>query len=333
MPLPLLLIGAAVAAGALGVGAGIKSKAGFDEAEDINERATNVYDDATASLAKRREAVQAQLEALGRQKLSLYQDTLTPFVEVFERIKHVDFSDAPLLDDNLEDIESDILDIGKITVHMAEAVGGSAGALGAGALAGLATYGSVGLLGTASTGTAIGGLSGVAATNATLAWLGGGSLATGGFGMAGGTAVLGGIVAAPVLLMGGLLLAARATAAKENARSNMAKAKAAAKAMQNAEIAARGIGAMADQTGNLLQELCHHLDRDVVGLQRIVRQNDDYRTYNAKDKTVVKRAVAVAVTLKNIAEARLLKEDGAVAAEIRNTVWMAKQFLKQLEAK
>ena len=58
---------------------------------------------------------------------------------------------------------------------------------GAAAVTGAAAYG------TASTGTAIASLSGAAAQNATLAWWGGGSLASGGFGMSGGLAVLGGI--------------------------------------------------------------------------------------------------------------------------------------------
>lgn len=44
--------------------------------------------------------------------------------------------------------------------------------------------------GTASTGTAISTLSGAAASNAALAWLGGGTLAAGGSGVAGGTALL-----------------------------------------------------------------------------------------------------------------------------------------------
>lgn len=48
-------------------------------------------------------------------------------------------------------------------------------------------------IGTASTGTAIASLHGAAATNATLAWLGGGSIASGGGGMALGSSVLAGI--------------------------------------------------------------------------------------------------------------------------------------------
>ncbi|WP_051786309.1 hypothetical protein [Endozoicomonas numazuensis] len=76
-------------------------------------------------------------------------------------------------------------------VGFGSVLGGSA-AVGAWAL--------VSILGSASTGTAIAGLSGVAATNATLAWFGGGALAAGGAGMSGGMMVLGGIVAAPIII-------------------------------------------------------------------------------------------------------------------------------------
>jgi hypothetical protein len=68
----------------------------------------------------------------------------------------------------------------------------------------LGTWALVSTLGTASTGTAIGTLSGAAATNATLAWLGGGALAAGGGGVAAGTAVLGGLVAIPALVVAGV---------------------------------------------------------------------------------------------------------------------------------
>lgn len=94
---------------------------------------------------------------------------------------------------------------------------GGAGSATAGAAVGTAaaygTYVAVASVGAASTGAAISGLSGVAATNATLATLGGGTLAAGGAGVAGGTMVLASLAAGPVVLLTavGLLWMAKRT--------------------------------------------------------------------------------------------------------------------------
>jgi len=88
MPLPLLLIGAAALAGAWGVKKGADAYSDFDDAKDINKNAKDVYDKATNSLERCRNKVQAKLEKLGRQKVTLYEDSLTPFVDTFSRIKN-----------------------------------------------------------------------------------------------------------------------------------------------------------------------------------------------------------------------------------------------------
>lgn len=89
---------------------------------------------------------------------------------------------------------------------LAAGTGGVAAGTAVGGAAAYGTFVAAAAFGTASTGAAISGLSGIAATNATLALLGGGTLAAGGAGIAGGTMVLAGIVAAPtvVLFAGGL---------------------------------------------------------------------------------------------------------------------------------
>ena len=63
---------------------------------------------------------------------------------------------------------------------------------GVGAGFGVAVTSLVSVIGTAGTGAAITGMSGIAATNASLAWLGGGTLAAGGLGVAGGALILSG---------------------------------------------------------------------------------------------------------------------------------------------
>lgn len=104
--------------------------------------------------------------------------------------------------------------------EVTDKTGRTAAYIGAGTAAGaaIATLGPTAamsiatVIGTASTGTAVSALSGIAATNAALAWLGGGTLAAGGAGIAGGSVILGlfgpvGWAIAGLSTMGGILTA------------------------------------------------------------------------------------------------------------------------------
>ncbi|MBT2492860.1 helix-turn-helix transcriptional regulator [Streptomyces sp. ISL-96] len=93
-------------------------------------------------------------------------------------------------------IRIEAMSVGIANAIRGVAAGGAAG-VAAGGAAAYGAFTAAALFGTASTGAAISTLSGVAATNATLALLGGGTLAAGGAGMAGGTLLLTGMVAAP----------------------------------------------------------------------------------------------------------------------------------------
>ncbi len=88
-----------------------------------------------------------------------------------------------------------------------DASGAVIGSAIGGVLAAYGAYTGVGMLASTAGGVAIAELSGVAATNATLAWLGGGALSVGGFGMVGGMAVFGGLVAGPALAILGAMSA------------------------------------------------------------------------------------------------------------------------------
>lgn len=96
-------------------------------------------------------------------------------------------------------------------------IGGAAAGAGVGRAAAYATFTGVARFGKASTGTPIARLAGIAASNATLARLGGGTLANGGGGAAAGSLVLTTIVAAPIAILfaGGLYFAHRRNKAQQ----------------------------------------------------------------------------------------------------------------------
>ena len=332
MPLPLILAGAAIVAGGYGVKKGIDAKDDFDRAESINDKAERKFDKAERKLEKARKDAQFSMESLGEIKFNVYKNSLIPFVESFSKIKNINFKDNNFSEkNNLPKFSNEELgDMQKMALEMQEVVGGGVTALGTGGLAGLAAYGSIGMLGTASTGTAIAGLSGAAATNATLAWLGGGSLASGGLGMAGGTMVLGGIVAGPVLAVGGMMLASKAEAAKEDAYSNLSKAKLAVEEMKTAKITTKGIKNRFDEMNSILYALNERFEPLLKSLIKLVSHNENYNTYSEKDKKGIFICASLAKTLKNIMEAPLMTKDGNLTSESKKVIKLGENEFTKL---
>ncbi|WP_326754756.1 helix-turn-helix domain-containing protein [Streptomyces hirsutus] len=153
-------------------------------------------------VAQRSKITQERGEAFNRVHDAARDGFFLRFVELAESISGAPEPERP----SEEEIESTgeiptAIRIEAMSAGIANAIRGAAAGGAAGvAVGGAAAYGAftaAALFGTASTGTAISTLSGVAATNATLAVLGGGTLAAGGAGMAGGTLLLTGMVAAP----------------------------------------------------------------------------------------------------------------------------------------
>lgn len=139
--------------------------------------------------------------------MAVLNGTISDFLNVFTQIKNVDFKETEGLDElhRLHIDEQEFVELRSMAHFAGSVAGGAVAGTAGGALAAFGAYGAAQALAFASTGTAISALSGAAATNATLAFFGGGSLAAGGLGMAGGTAVLGGLVAGPALLVMGLV--------------------------------------------------------------------------------------------------------------------------------
>ncbi|NQY84339.1 MAG: hypothetical protein HRT34_05995 [Alcanivorax sp.] len=317
--LPFILAGAAIMAGGYGVKKGADAKKDFDTAERIRNRVEGIVERADQALDKVRKEAQAELEGLGALKLKIYKNQVIPFVDQFGKIKNLDFSGDGFQGDLAipEKEKQEFNELRNAAITTSDLLAGGVGSLGGGGLAGLAAYGGVAWLGTASTGTAIGSLSGVAATNATLAWLGGGSLAAGGFGMAGGMLVMGGIVTGPILAVGGSILASSAAAQKEEAYSNLERAKLYAEEAALAGSTARGIQKRVAEVAGVAAQLSEELDPYLRGLNSLVAVYEkdgkvDYQLLGDSDKENLFKTYSLAVTLKNVIETPILDDSGSL---------------------
>lgn len=206
MPLPLILGIAAALAGTTGVGLAVKGGINMLDANDKLKAAQKRNEKNKAFLEKSNKKACWTMDALGEKEMEVLSG-FQQFSDLFERIKNrPEFADIKIGHTSIPKFDGE--EIKKASVGASVLVGGLGGAaLGTagGFAASGATTAAVMALGTASTGTAISSLSGAAATNATLAALGGGSLATGGGGMALGASILGAATLGVGLLVGGLI--------------------------------------------------------------------------------------------------------------------------------
>lgn len=206
--IPVILGAVAIVTGSAGVIAGIDGKSKMNEAKEIGENAETKYQEAIASIKQDWENTQQYAEEYGQLQIDAKVRTIGRFVRFIERLgQSGSIKDTKFLA-GLEGTIShqQIQQYKAATLEAQKLASGGFKAIGAAGVASQGAITAATLFGTASTGTAIGGLSGAAATNATLAWLGGGSLAAGGGGMALGTIVLGGIAVGPALAIGGFML-------------------------------------------------------------------------------------------------------------------------------
>ena len=206
MPLPFIIGGLAIAAGAAGVGSGIHGGVKMKEANDTMKKAQRIQAEAVERFEKKNKSTTEEMDSVGTLELKILK-SFERFSDTIEKIQNrPQFKNINLSTGVLPEYEAG--ELKKVSTGAGVLLGGvggaAAGTAGGFAAAG-ATTSAVMALGTASTGTAISSLSGVAATNATLAALGGGSIAAGGGGMALGTAVLGGATLGVGLLVGGII--------------------------------------------------------------------------------------------------------------------------------
>lgn len=300
MPVPFLLWGAAALLATTGVVKGIGAMSDFEDAEKLGKNARRRYDEAREELDKDRDQTNTAFEKLGRVKLSLFNEQIKHLVEVIKKSKN---AKSVLKDFNVNITLEELKQMERLVLKSLEIEKGLGLGAATGALAAMGAYSGVGTLAAASTGTMISGLSGAAATNATLAWLGGGALSAGGFGMAGGAIALGGIVLGPALAIGGFMMASKAEEALTQAHAYEAKVDTAIAEMKKLTLALSALRSNAKELSTALKGVAQRFDA--------VKVDDD------SDAEAFATMVMVGKGLKNLLDIAIMNDDGAAVPNIK----------------
>ena len=319
MPFPLLLIAGAAVAGTIGVGKTIDAISTQSKANDINEDAQSIVDFAKNKMSFAKTESGESLSMLGDCKVRILNSSIRDFVNEFGKLTKVENNESIDKDFSITIDEKEIEELKELSIIASSLAKGAAGGVVSGAVTAFGAYSAAGVLASASTGTAIATLSGAAATNATLAFFGGGSIAAGGLGVAGGTAVLGGLVAAPALVILGVVASSKANANLEDARSNLAKAKDFDSEINLAVTECVSIRRGADMMNRFLISLNSIFAPLVSEMTDIINYNGtDFSLYSDEDKKTIRKAGALARSIKAILNIAILNDEGRYNSDSTN---------------
>lgn len=309
-----IIIGGIMGASALyGVFKGGKSVVDQQDASATNKDAQSVVAHARQVVDQQRSATTAIMTDYGSRKLRAFNGVIAEFVTVFGTLKNVEQVASPELDKlNLGDTSTHALEGLRSDYQMlADAgLGLGAGLTGGAALA-FGAYNGTMALATAGTGTAISSLGGVAATNATLAWLGGGTLAAGGMGVAGGMMVLGATVAGPAIALLGHIVGSKAESELATAKANLSSARLFATEAETIAGRLEAIQRVTHSANTTFSKISSRLRKATHDLQAtIVTHGTNYATYPQDAREAVYVTVKHAQLIKAMIDTPILDSEG-----------------------
>lgn len=269
-----------------------------------------------------------RLEDLRRE---VFDELVRPFAEALRRTKSVDLVDLESIGDPVTESLADV-ELREVRMNAAGAVGALSGGLVAGAGTGAVAFAAVGAFATASTGAAISGLSGAAATSATLAWLGGGSVAAGGGGVAAGQMVLAGLVAAPAAVALAAFVSWQGRRLRRSQREVSAQLRTVEAELRVAEERSRAVRERSGQVRRVLRDLATLVGPRLAAYQELLEHKDDYRDFDSAERADLAVLASLVTTTVAVLATPVADENGIVTDLSRRVVDDARLRLKPVAA-
>lgn len=275
-----------------------------------------------------------RLETYGIAKCEILKTTVGRFIKIVSQLKNSVKVKEYDLSMNLSLKEHDFMEMESVEMNASNAlktaaVSGSFATIAACGVPSMVT-GAVTALASASTGTAISSLSGVAATNATMAWLGGGSIAAGGGGMAAGAAVLTSITVAStgIFALASAAVVATSFYSKKNteAEAFLAQVKEWEAKTNGAIEIMKGIVRRSDELLTVSSRLEGRVVNALDELESIV---PCFSTDNPNHVKKFQKAAILTKSMSELAQAPLLDETGNIN---ENTMILAESTKKILNS-
>jgi hypothetical protein len=311
IPAVLIAVGAATGSGGLALGG--KGALDLKKASGQLKEAHDRYERRRARSEQNVAATNRRLDDLGKQQKQALIDVVVRMVDFLRRHeKQVRESERLLV----EGIDADMTQVPGLVALDVDAVAWVAGALGSAIVAAGTHVGVTAVatnIGFASTGTAISLLSGAAAENATMAWLGGGSLASGGGGMVLGATALNFVTFGPALLLGGFVTKGQGTKAVTKAKAYQSKIAVAIAEMDETDARLAAVDARAKELSSLLARLTK---RAVAALDLLESQPFEPQLHAPR----FQQALTLVMAVRDVAAAPVIDASGQLTEQSGNLI-------------
>jgi hypothetical protein len=201
--------------------------------------------------------------------------------------------------------------------------------MGAGMGAGM---GGAGMAGGAGAGLAGGAacLGGGSAASAAASSVAGTAMVTA-VGTAGSAAVLGSVVVGPALAVGGMVMASKGSDASGDAQANFTMASTVSEKLLTEKVAVECIQLRAELTCSVLSRIDDRFQDFFSRMQHIVMKSTDYSSYIENDRKSIMITGIMAKTLKNVMEAPVIDENGAVTSVSQQALDEAEIIMAELK--